>query len=74
MRLKLHFGEVQMVHMVHIFALVINRTPPKSPFSHNLCQNVMFLNQNIDVNVKFMHSFIIFDHQVDVKTSHFGIK
>jgi hypothetical protein len=32
----------------------------------------MFFPQNIDVRMKFRYSVIIFDHQVDGKTSHFN--
>ncbi len=49
-------------------------TPWDSPLSLILCQNVIFFHQILDVNIKFRYCLIIIDHQIDEKTSHFGIK
>jgi len=32
------------------------------------------INHNIDLNMKFRYTLFIIDHQIDEKTSHFGIK
>ncbi len=39
-----------------------------SSHSIGLCENLL------DVNIKFRYSLIIIEHQIDEKTSHFGIK
>ncbi len=61
MKLKGEFCRVRMDQYWYICALQTETLNP------TFCQNVIFFHQNVDGNIKFRHSSIIIDHQIDKK-------
>ncbi len=42
-------------------------TPQKSPFNLTICQNDIFFQENIDLNIELVYIYMIIDHQIDEK-------